>query len=65
MDCTFWGWVLCKYKKQHNVAMPQLITENVTTLSPQQLFSCSLARGENYGHDHRLTPIHVYTRHKL
>lgn len=50
---------------QHNVAMPHFITENVTTLSPGPLFSCSLARRENYGHDHRLTLMHVCTRHKL
>lgn len=31
---------------------------------PAGCFSCSLARAGNYGHDHRLTLEHVYTRHK-
>lgn len=30
-----------KYYNKHNVTMPQLMTENVTTLSPGRLFSCS------------------------
>lgn len=41
-----------------------LIRETVATLSPGWLCFFFVAGGKNYGHDHRLTLKHVYTRHK-